>query len=144
MVCSISSPVKEHHPSITCSAEVIALSNRLEVGRWSFGRPVFKKVNGETRFLYVESGLIHWVVSNDLTGQIREGRNKWWIASGRGTNDPTLLAAGPSVRLNTTRWRYWAGSGYKEQPGKNLLARDANERKLSRYQPLFVSKSNGI
>ena len=95
----------------------------------------------------MESGLIHWVVSNDLTGQIREGQNKWWIASGRGTNDPTLLAAGPSVRLNTTRWRYWDGSGYKEQPGINLtntmpqpvLARDPKEWKLTRYQSLSVS-----
>ena len=120
---------------------MIALSNRLEVGRWSFGRPVFKKVDGEARFLYLERGLLHWVVSNDLTGQIREGHNKWWIASGRGTNDPTLLAAGPSVRLNTTRWRYWDGSGYKEQPGINLTntmpqpqataTRDAKEWKLT-------------
>ena len=47
---------------------MIALSNnRLEEGRWSEGRPVFKKVDGETRFLIVAEGSTAWTIQSSTT-----------------------------------------------------------------------------
>ena len=79
---------------------MIALSHRLEVGRWSEGRPVYKKVNGETRYLLVGEGLTGWVIDDSTasTGAFIEG--------GRGTNSPSSPEAGPSVRFGWTGWVY--------------------------------------
>ena len=76
----------------------------MEEGRWSRGRPVFKKVDGETRFLIV--GTV-WYIKRSTTG------TGGWIKSGRGTNSPSSPKAGPSVRLGVTRWRY-SDNGWKE------------------------------
>ena len=80
---------------------MIALCNRLAVGRWSEGRPVFKKVDGEPRFLLVKEG--DWSIRSSTTA------TGGWIQSGRGTNSPSSPEAGPSVREGVTRWRYVPG-----------------------------------
>ena len=82
---------------------MIAHSNRLEEGRWSEGRPIFKKVDGETRFLLVAEGDTVWSITDSTTA------TGAWIQSGRATNSPSSPEAGPSVRLGGTRWRYWDG-----------------------------------
>ena len=84
---------------------MIALSRRVEVGRWSEGRPVFKKVDGETRFLLVREGETTWTIRSSTTA------TGAWIQSGRATNSPSSPEAGPSVRLGVTRWRYADGKG---------------------------------
>jgi len=83
---------------------------RLEEGRWSAGRPVFKKVDGERRFLLVKEGRTTWAISSSTTG------TGTWIESGRATNSPASPEAGPTVRLGRTRWKYWDSdsSGWKE------------------------------
>ena len=80
----------------------------MEEGRWSAGRPVFKKVDGETRFLLVAEGLVSWLISSSTTG------TGGWIKSGRGTNSPSSPKAGPSVRLGVTRWQYARGGKFVE------------------------------
>ena len=87
---------------------MIGLSNnRLEEGRWSAGRPVFKKVDGETRFLLVKEGETVWSIRSSTTATVA------WIQSGRATNSPSSPEAGGSVRLGVTRWRY-SDNGWKE------------------------------
>ena len=84
--------------------ELIELSpNRLEEGRWSTGRPVFKKVDGEPRFLQVEKGEDAWTITTLLIA----GQRK--ISSGRATNSPVSPEAGPRVKEGVSRWRYWDG-----------------------------------
>ena len=85
--------------------ELIALCNRLDEGKWSAGRPVFKKVGGEERFLLVGKGEHEngWIIKTSTTA----GRPK--ISSGRATNSPESPEAGPSVKDGVTRWRYWDG-----------------------------------
>ena len=80
---------------------MIGLTNRLEEGRWSQGRPVFKKVDGETKFLLVKEGKQNWIISSSTTGTTGP------ITSGRATNSPSSPEAGLSVRRGVTRWRYW-------------------------------------
>ena len=88
---------------------MIGLSNnRLEEGRWSAGRPVFKKVDGETRFLIVGEGSAVWIITPSTTSTAA------WIISGRGTNSPSSPEAGPSDREEVTRWRYWDGGKWAE------------------------------
>ena len=86
---------------------MIALSHRLEVGRWSEGRPVYKKVDGETRYLSVVEGTAVWSITDSTTATVS------FILSGRATNSPSSPEAGPSVRAGVTRWRYWDG-GWQE------------------------------
>ena len=93
--------VNHHHPKIFKWKELIGLSNRLEIGRWSSGRPVFKKVDGETRFLIVAEGSTTWTIQKSTTD------TSSWIRSGRATNSPSSPEAGPSVMSGVTRWRYW-------------------------------------
>ena len=81
--------------------------NRLEAGKWSSGRPVFKKVDGEERFLLVGEGKTQWAIRRSTT------TNLAFIISGRATNSPTSPEAGPSDRFGVRRWRYWDG-GWKE------------------------------
>jgi len=81
--------------------------NRLEEGRWSEGRPVFKKVDGETRFLLVKEGYTIWYISSSTTA------TGGWIQSGRATNSPSSPEAGPRVREGVTEWRY-NDNGWKE------------------------------
>ena len=116
---------KKDHPKMF--KYLIALTNRLEVGRWSFGRPVFRKVGGDPRFLFVQntdtdtesdSPVNTWAVSKILSGQLSSDQD-WLIFSGRATNDPTLREAAPSARFNRSRWSYWDGSASKEQQGSN-------------------------
>jgi len=81
---------------------------RLEEGRWSEGRPVFKKINGETRFLIVGEGSSSWYIQTSTTA------TGGWISSGRATNSPSSPEAGPSVRREVTRWRYFGGGKWNE------------------------------
>ena len=78
----------------------------MEEGRWSWGRPIFKKVD-DKRFLHVIEGLTVWGIQSSTTG------TGGWIKSGRVTNSPASPEAGPSVRKGVTRWRYYDG-GWKE------------------------------
>ena len=80
----------------------------MEEGRWSEGRPVFKKVDGETRFLIVKEGTTNWSIDDSTT------ETEVWIISGRATNSPASPEAGASVRLGVTRWRYDDGSKWAE------------------------------
>ena len=87
---------------------MVRLSIRLEVGRWSSGRPVFKKVGGEPRFLLVEEEFPSWSITDSMTTTGAK------IISGRATNSPSSPEAGPSVRLGWTGWRYGDGSKWIE------------------------------
>ena len=69
--------------------------NRLEAGKWSYGRPVFKKVDGEERFLFVKKGT--WSIRSSLTA------SGAFIQSVRATNSPTSTEAG---------WKFWDGSNW--------------------------------
>ena len=88
---------------------MIALSNnRLEEGRWSEGRPVFKKVDGKwPRFLLVGEGGAAWSIRSSTTATGAR------IQSGRGTNSPSSPEAGPRPSEGVTRWRY-NDNGWKE------------------------------
>jgi len=81
---------------------------RLEVGRWSEGRPVFKKVEGGPRFLFVKEGYSTWSIRSSTTAA------EDWVLSGRATNSPSSPKAGPSVRFGLTRWRYLVSSKWVE------------------------------
>ena len=81
---------------------------RLEEGRWNAGRPVFKKTDGATRFLFVPRGLTAWAIKDSITAAGSR------IVGGRGTNSPTSPEAGPSDREGVTRWRYWDGAMWAE------------------------------
>ena len=81
------------------------------MGRWSEGRPVYKKAEGETRFLLVKEGRTEWYVSGSITGDDN------YLVSGRATNTPGSPWAGPSVREGTTSWRYFDGGNLKKVPG---------------------------
>ena len=83
--------------------EMIGLCNRLEVGRWSKGRPVFKKVDGEPRFLLVGKGSTVWTIRSSTTD------TGAWIESGRATNSPSSPEAGSSVKSEVAKWRYVPG-----------------------------------
>ena len=89
---------------------MIALSNnRLEEGRWSRGRPIFKKVDGKwPRFLLVGEGGAVWSIRSSTTA------TGAFIESGRATNSPSSPEAGPSVRLGVTRWQYASGGKFVE------------------------------
>ena len=88
--------------------ELIVLCNRLEVGRWSSGRPVFKKVNGKPWFMLMKEGHPVWSIRSSTTATGAK------ILSGRGTNSPSSPEAGPSVRFGWTGWDYWDGSKWVE------------------------------
>ena len=82
----------------------------MEVGRWSEGRPVYKKVDGETeRVLFVPEGYVNWQIkeSTSSTGYSL-------IGSGRGTNSPGSSEAGASDRFGWTRWHYDNNGKLKE------------------------------
>ena len=76
----------------------------MEVGRWSEGRPVFKKINGYSRFLLVQE---EW--SNVWTIRQKTFADGAYIQSGRATNSPSSPEAGASVRFGETRWTYTPG-----------------------------------
>ena len=75
---------------------------------WSEGRLVFKKANGETRFLLVREGTSGWIINSVTTA------TGAWIQSGKATNSPSSPEAGPRVREGVARWRYWDGSNHVE------------------------------
>ena len=85
-----------------------ALSNRLEADRWSLGRPVFKKADGEPRFLFVRDGTSNyaWAISDSIKN---DGA---FVISGRATNSPTSAVAGISEREGVKSWRF------KDKKGK--------------------------
>ena len=89
---------------------MIALSRRVEVGRWSEGRPVFKKVDGRSRFLLVQEGWSNaWTIRQSTTD---DGA---YIQSGRATSSPAAPEAGSQVGEEVTRWRYAApGNTWEE------------------------------
>jgi len=81
---------------------------RLQEGRWSAGRPVYKKGSGSTAlFLLVKWGLSSWGIMSSTTS------TRSWIESGRATTSPTSSRAGASRRWGVTRWRY-QNNGWKE------------------------------
>ena len=90
---------------------MIAFSDRLEVGRWSEGRPVYKKVGEPTRFLLVKEGKTEWYVSGSIAGSDN------YLVSGRATNSPGSPWVGPSVRSGTASWRYYDGNNWKKVTG---------------------------
>ena len=86
-------------------------SNRLMVGRWSKGRPVYKKFDGEPRYLFVQNAASNWAISESLDGQVN------WMVSGSATNCPAQPEAAPSKRNKVNGWRYYNGTNWKEVPG---------------------------
>ena len=97
-----------HPKSLPKLSTMIALSDRMEIGRWSEGRPVFKKVDGDSpRFLLVPEGRTQWEISSSTK------ETSAWVKSGKATNSPTSTKAGASMRRGVTRWRYF-DLGWKE------------------------------
>jgi len=80
---------------------------RLEEGRWIEGRPIFKKVGGETRFLFVSEEEAQWEIRSSTTDTA-------YIRSGKATNSPASPEAESSVHAGVTRWTYWDGSSFVE------------------------------
>ena len=114
---------------------MIALSDRLEKDRWSFGRPVFKKVDGEPRFLFVFSRGT-WVIEDSV------GAGAAHITSGRATNSPTLSQAGGSVKLGVESWRFVDENGdYAESGGTIDLT--CEERSESRKRRDVTGEEEG-
>ena len=70
---------KNHYRKLFKHTEVILLSHRVEVGRWSNGRPVFKKV-GWSRFLLVQGYQDKWTI-REFTFH-----DEFYIQSGKETN----------------------------------------------------------
>merc|ERR1712013_356110 len=82
---------------------------RLQEGRWSEGRPVYKKGSGSTElFLRVPEGKSAWAITPSTTS------SSAWLQSGRATNSPTSPHAGASGRFGVSRWRYYDGDSWKE------------------------------
>ena len=77
----------------------------MEEEKWSQGRPVFKKVEGAERFLFVPEGVVLWSIRNSLTASYVT-----YVLSGRGTNSPTAPEAGSSDKLGVHGWRFWDNS----------------------------------
>ena len=77
----------------------------MEVGKWSEGRPVFKKVHGEPRVLLVREGIGNWAIIE--SDESDTGLDIAHIQSGRGTNSPSSPQAGASDRFGWSRWMYW-------------------------------------
>ena len=80
----------------------------MDRGEWSQGRPVFRKVDGESRVLLVEEGKTAWSIKKSVAAS---GAH---ILGGRATNSPTSPEAGPSIRDGVQKWRYAVGGVWKE------------------------------
>ena len=66
------------------------------------GRPVYvKSVGQERHYLLVVEGQSTWSIRSSLEDKTA------YLESGRGTNSPGDPAAGPSVRLGVSSWRFW-------------------------------------
>ena len=105
------------------------------MGTWSEGRPVFKKVGGETRFLFIKEGRTEWYVSGSITG------DDTYLVSGRATNSPGSPEAGPSVRSGTTSWRYFDEGNLKKVPGTiNYQDTDSFWRRYSHFTKIYLQK----
>ena len=65
---------------------------------------MFKKVDGEPRFLFMHSDGT-WVIGDSV------GDGAHHIKSGRATNSPTLAQAGGSMRLGVNSWRFLDENG---------------------------------
>ena len=72
-------------------------------GEWSQGRPVFRKVDGESRVFLVKDGKTTWSIRKSVAA------GEAHITSGRATNFPTSPEAGPSSRDGVQKWRYAVG-----------------------------------
>ena len=71
---------------------------------------MYKMVDGEEeRFLLVNEGYSGWDISPGSTSATSS-----WIGSGRATNSPLSLEAGPSLKRGWTRWVYADGGVVKE------------------------------
>ena len=71
---------------------------------------MYKMVDGEEeRFLLVNEGYSGWEISPGSTSATSS-----WIGSGRATNSPVSLEAGPSLRRGWTRRVYSDASEVKE------------------------------
>ena len=71
----------------------------MEEGRWSEGRPVFKKVDGNW-FLLVKEGEFFWSIRESTSA------SEIGIHGGKGTNSPGSPEAGSSDWLGWTGWVY--------------------------------------
>ena len=81
------------------------------MGRWSKGRPVYKKVDEEIeRFLCIREETSEWLISDSPTGKAG------FIYSGKATNSPFSPEAGKSARFGLTNWRHSEGDGFEEGP----------------------------
>ena len=79
------------------------------MGRWSQGRPVYKKVDGDKeRYLFVAQGMSYWTITDST-----EAKDSW-ILSGKATNSPFQPEAGPSARQGVGGWRFYDGKEFKE------------------------------
>ena len=87
---------------------LLALPLRLEVGKWSMGHPVFKKVDGASRFLFVPGGNTAWSIREATSGFSA------FMTSGKATNSPSSPEAGASTRLGFSRWQYLDDGIWKE------------------------------
>ena len=89
-------------------------SYSLQEKRWSSGKPVFQKdKKNETEkdwYLLVPNRYTIWVIRSSITK--KRARN--WVASGRATNLPTDVKAGPRPDKDVEQWRYFDGRRYKE------------------------------
>ena len=89
-------------------------SYSLQEKRWSSGKPVFKqtkeKENENEWYLLVPNRTTIWVIRNSITKK----RARKWVASGRATNLPTDVEAGPRPDQGVEQWRYFNGNVYKE------------------------------
>jgi len=82
---------------------------RLQEGRWSEGRPVYKKGSRSTvKFLLVQEGRTTWGIRSSTTS------TSAGIVSGRATNSPTSSRAGGRPSKGVTRWRYTDGERWSE------------------------------
>ena len=121
------------------------------MGRWSSGRPVFKKVDGDPRFLLVAEGKTAWGIRSSTTDELV------FISSGKATNSPSSSEAGSSVRFQQTRWKF-ADGGVALEWSTDWREGDISitctfvlfhpnsclRYPASRYCPVIISKSKNV
>ena len=107
--------------------------------KWSFGRPVFKKVDGEPRFLFV-SRFGTWMIADSVTSNFI--LHTFHITSGRGANSPTSALAGGSEKLGVNSWRFSYGN-HKWTESNGDIDLKCKERADSRKRQEVGSNEKG-
>ena len=75
--------------------------------RWSSGRPVYQINTPDQKwYLLVPNRTTIWVIRSSITNK----RKRMWVVSGRATNLPTDVEAGPRPDDGVEQWRYWVGN----------------------------------